>query len=663
MKLLSLFSGIGAFEKALDYLNINYQLVNYCEIDKYASKAYSLIHNVSEDMNLGDITKVDTTKLPKDIDLISYGFPCQDISLAGKQQGMFNDDGSKTRSGLFFEALRIIEDNKPKIAIAENVKNLVSKKFNAQFQVVLQSLEEAGYNNYWKVLNAKDYGIPQNRERVFIVSIRKDIDPGSFEFPKPFKLKLRLKDMLEDEVDEKYFLSDKMIEYIVANNEKWTDNNNKSLVNKSVASTINTGEGTRRCDASNYIVKGLPENTDIKLIQVGNLSGGKWDKINESCRKVYDPDGLAPTIHTCQGGNTEPKIIVSGKTNSEGQRSLILDEEGICNCLSATDYKQPKQILIREATKKGYAVAEEGDGVYLNRPQQKRGVVQKGMIQTIKCNGNDLGVVVAAAKRGRGEGWKQEIEVSDREVANAITTVSKDSMVALDGLRIRKLTPKECFRLMAFEDEDIDYLIENKISNTQLYKMAGNSIVVDVLKYIFKELFRVINIPLEVLERKDEFMKKTKLTINGYLLDRMFNIEKLVNNEPDLFNELCEKYPGEEGINWIEVGKKGKPIKKVVETPEIKEEPKTEEVSEPVQEVIEEPKQEFPEDFQPLYKVGEKLKIEYLDGKKRESITITSIHLNNDKTLYYYGYTIDETGEHKEMAEDWLVDHEVLQAA
>lgn len=432
--------------------------------------------------------------------------------------------------------------------------------------------------------------------------------------------------MLEDEVDEKYFLSDKMIEYIVANNEKWTGNNNKSLVNKSVASTINTGEGTRRCDASNCIVKGLPEDTDLKeAVRIG----GVFDKdgVKHQAGSVWDINGLSPTLDTMQGG-----------------------------------YRQPC-ILIREATKKGYAVAEEGDGVYLNRPQQKRGVVQKGMIQTIKCNGNDLGVVVAAAQRGRGEGWKQEIEVSDREVANAITTVSKDSMVALDGLRIRKLTPKECFRLMAFEDEDIDCLIENKISNTQLYKMAGNSIVVDVLKYIFKELFRVINIPLEVLERKDEFMKKTKLTINGYLLDRMFNIEKLVNNEPDLFNELCEKYPGEEGINWIEVGKKGKPIKKVVETPEIKEEPKTEEVSEPVQEVIEEPKQEFPEDFQPLYKVGEKLKIEYLDGKKRESITITSIHLNNDKTLYYYGYTIDETGEHKEMAEDWLVDHEVLQAA
>lgn len=166
MKLLSLFSGIGAFEKALENLKIPYELVNYCEIDKYASKAYSLIHNVSENMNLGDITKIDTSKLPKDIDLITYGFPCQDISLAGKQKGMFNEDGSKTRSGLFFEALRIIEDTKPKVCIAENVKNLVSKKFSDQFQIVLQSLEKigGGYNNYYKVLNAKDYGIPQNKE-------------------------------------------------------------------------------------------------------------------------------------------------------------------------------------------------------------------------------------------------------------------------------------------------------------------------------------------------------------------------------------------------------------------------------------------------------------------------------------------------------------------
>ena len=108
VKLLSLFSGIGAFEKALDNLKINYELVNYCEFDKYASKAYSLIHNVAESGNLGDITKVDETILPKDIDLITYGFPCQDISLAGQLKGLFNEDGTKTRSGLFFDALRII---------------------------------------------------------------------------------------------------------------------------------------------------------------------------------------------------------------------------------------------------------------------------------------------------------------------------------------------------------------------------------------------------------------------------------------------------------------------------------------------------------------------------------------------------------------------------
>ena len=139
MKLVSLFSGIGAFEKALDNLKIPYELVGYCEIDKYASKSYSAIHNVPESMNLGDITKIDEKALPKDIDLITYGFPCQDISLAGKQKGLFNEDGTQTRSGLFFEALRIIEETKPKIAIAENVKNLLSKKFNAQFQIVLAS--------------------------------------------------------------------------------------------------------------------------------------------------------------------------------------------------------------------------------------------------------------------------------------------------------------------------------------------------------------------------------------------------------------------------------------------------------------------------------------------------------------------------------------------
>ena len=156
IKYLSLFSGIGAFEKALQRLEIPYELVGYCEIDKYASKAYSLLHSVPESMNFGDITQLDETQLPDDIDLITYGFPCQDISLAGQQKGLLNDDGTKTRSGLFFDALRIIEHTQPQIAIAENVKNLTSQKFSEQFDTVLSSLENVGYNNYWKVLNAKE---------------------------------------------------------------------------------------------------------------------------------------------------------------------------------------------------------------------------------------------------------------------------------------------------------------------------------------------------------------------------------------------------------------------------------------------------------------------------------------------------------------------------
>lgn len=214
LNVLSLFSGIGAFEKALDNLGISYNLLAYCEIDKHASKAYSLIHDVPEDKNLKDVTKVDMLDILDDVDLITYGFPCQDISNAGKQKGFTDEDGNRTRSGLFFEALRIIDDYRPKFAIAENVKALVSKKFTEEFNIILESLEEVGYNNYYAVLNAKDYGIPQNRERVFIISIRKDIDKG-FEFPQPVPLELRLKDLLEENVDESFYLRDDTVNKLV----------------------------------------------------------------------------------------------------------------------------------------------------------------------------------------------------------------------------------------------------------------------------------------------------------------------------------------------------------------------------------------------------------------------------------------------------------------
>lgn len=316
MKVLSLFSGIGAFEKALERMDINYELVNFCEFDKYATKSYCAIHGVDESMNLGDITKVDETKLPKDIDLVTYGFPCQDISLAGKQKGLFNDDGSQTRSGLFFEALRIIETTKPKIAIAENVKNLVGKKFKDQFEIVLNSLEEAGYNNYWQVLNAKDFGVPQNRERVFIVSIRKDLDNGSFTFPKAFPLKLRLKDMLDDEVDEKFYLKETG-KFFIKNSFTQEENGNGFRFephvkqNANLAKTITTRAGGRMddnfvmdvdCDAETFKF-----DSTNKLIQVAQIYPNSG---NPQAGRIYNAEGISPSLDTCSGGNRMPKVTM-----------------------------------------------------------------------------------------------------------------------------------------------------------------------------------------------------------------------------------------------------------------------------------------------------------------------------------------------------------------
>lgn len=360
IKYLSLFSGIGAFEKALVNQGIDFELVGFSEIDKYASKAYSLIHGVSEDLNFGDITKIDETKLPE-VDFITYGFPCQDISIAGLQKG-FEDDGEKTRSGLFFDALRIIEHCQPKVAIAENVKNLTSKKFSEQFDIVLNSLEEAGYNNYWTILNAKDYGVPQNRERVFIVSIRKDQDHHLFQFPEAYPLGKRLKDVLEEVVDEKYIITEDGLKYmnrqVKGGRTHWDFSHHNDSDNE-----------VANCLTAN-MMKGVPYNVLIdrtdRIIQVGNCRPTKTRQ-NPNQGRIYAPEGVAPTLNCATGGNREPHVAL--------------------------------------------------------------------------------------------------------------------------GKVIRKLTPKECFRLMGFDDSDCQILTDNKISNTQLYKQAGNSIVVDVAEELLCMMF------------------------------------------------------------------------------------------------------------------------------------------------------------------------------
>ena len=193
IKLLSLFSGIGAFEEALKEIGIDFDLVNYCEFDDKIAKCYSLIHNEPLSKNLGDINKVDETSLP-DFDLMTFGFPCQTFSIAGKREG-FNDE---TRGNLFFESVRIAKYKQPKYMIAENVKGLLSHDKGETFRIVIETLNKIGYNTYWKVIKSTDFDIPQARERVFIVCIRKDIDNKNFNFPEGRQTDKTVKDILEN---------------------------------------------------------------------------------------------------------------------------------------------------------------------------------------------------------------------------------------------------------------------------------------------------------------------------------------------------------------------------------------------------------------------------------------------------------------------------------
>lgn len=487
MKLLSLFSGIGAFEKALDNLGIPYELVGYCEIDKWASKSYAAIHNVTEDMNLGDITKVDEKALPKGIDLVTYGFPCQDISLAGKQKGLFNEDGTQTRSGLFFEALRIIEETKPRIAIAENVKNLVGKKFKEQFKIVLDSLEAAGYNNYWKVLNAKDYGVPQNRERVFIVSIRKDIDTGRFEFPKGFPLELRLKDVLEEEVDEQYYCSSVLLNGFAEHRKKHSEKGNGfGAVVKDKDSIANTIPARYYKDGKECLIQEPFVTIDGDLVKIreataqGYAEAVEGDTINleqpnSKTRRGRVGKQVAQTL------TTTPNQAVIEPMALDEQNGYIRKDG--CVGTITTDGSSPKKnnrIIEMPCSTRGSQVAST-----IRSTIYKQG--ERNIMQNIENGLGYEGVIEAINAMPDGTCRTLKNQYHKTSKANFERTSTFGATGVTDGLRIRKLTPRECFRLMGFDDNDFEKA-EAANSNTQLYKQAGNSIVVSVVAYIIAEL-------------------------------------------------------------------------------------------------------------------------------------------------------------------------------
>lgn len=434
IRLFSLFSGIGAFEKALERLKIPYELVGFSEIDKFAIESYCAIHNVSKEKNYGDIKNIDADTLP-DFDLLTWGFPCQDVSIAGKMEGI---EEGKTRSGLYFEGYRILKAKMPKYSVIENVKNLTGKRFKKQFDSILKDLSDLGYTNYWKVLNAKNFGIPQNRERVFIISIRNDIAKSNFSFPQKVPLLWKLKDLLENKVDEKYYLSEKAIGRLIRRNNKLI----REMKNPNISSCIVAGYYKMDGRNNQYIA-------DDKVKKICGLYDNEKEK--HQAGSIYDTNGLAPTLtNMASGGNKQPYILVN------------------------------------EGTKIGYVKATEGDSINIAYPNNlgKRGRVGKEVSQTILTSPNiavleNTNKIIDINKCKKMYNPYNDKVITDIAPTQTSTcgciTSSSTVLISEDGenyFRIRKLTPLECFRLMGFDDEDFYKTKSIGTSDTQLYKQA-----------------------------------------------------------------------------------------------------------------------------------------------------------------------------------------------
>jgi len=475
IKVGSDFSGVGAFNQALNRLGITYEEVFACDMDKYARQTF--IENYGEPKYYP--TDVYEREIPVDpLTIYMSSPPCQAFSLAGKRKG--KDD---LRGILFFNSLEFIQKNKPRYFIFENVKGLLSDDAGNTFNEWLNYLggksingnavmfpyqDSVPYHIYWKVLNAKNFGVPQNRERVFIVGIRDDSD-NKFMFPKEFALDKKLKDILEPEVLEKFTLSENAIfkcmksqankdilikevpdiskcivagyykitfdgQYIKVNSnlekyyvsEKMLDtmlvakNRNDKAGNgfgfkvkdeEETANCITTGVGKMR-NTDNFlpIKSANADGFDYPKVK-HKLSGGKWDKTHEQSRRVYDDNGIAPTIQTCDGGGTHPKVAVT------------YNIKRLNETIEKHDLK-PGEIKMLDTYNKT---------IHDDCP-------------TLKAREND-----------------------DKKLWT--------------GFKIRRLTPRECFRLMDFPDT-----FTWSVSDTQAYKQAGNSIVVSCLYHIIKNL-------------------------------------------------------------------------------------------------------------------------------------------------------------------------------
>ena len=546
IRILEFFSGVGMQRMAFDKLGVNYESVGTSEIDIPAILSYAAIHdgllesdetfeyptkeemlnylserNIGLDFKtgkvklpknlnkikqlyravilskcLGDISKINPSELP-DFDFMTYSFPCQSISVSGRTEGIIR---GQTRSGLLYECEKVIEHKRPKYLLLENVKNLVGKQFKPQFDEWLEYLESLGYINYWKVLNSKSFGVPQNRERVFVLSILGEHDP--YEFHSGFELGVRLKDILESNVDEKYYLSEEVQDRFKPN-DKFKDMSGNIV--GTTAPDFRTIGQRDLCYQENGIMGALVA-TDykqpkqiIELTQVGTLEGK-----HEQSSRVYSEDGIIPTLmagsrKSCTGGYVSPKIAVEriggcfDTDTSTHQAGSVYDKNGLSPTLDTMQggYRQPCITVVGELNCDGWHDIEkrvhstDGLGVCIETRNRAKYIENP---EPLIC-----------ASRGRNPKnpsdckydaqYEQRLEINYSGASNTITTVQKDNYVLETNFRIRKLTPKECWRLMGIDDECFDKA-QQVNSNSQLYKQAGNGIVVDVLYYIFKELFK-----------------------------------------------------------------------------------------------------------------------------------------------------------------------------
>lgn len=446
---VSLFSGIGGFEQALNKLGGTCVMAS--EIDKFANQAYETLYGHA---TVGDVTKIEAADVP-DHDLLVGGFPCQAFSVAGKRLG-FED----TRGTLFFEMARIAKAKKPKAILAENVKGLVGHDKGRTLNVIIQTLCDIGYTVDFNVLNSKYFGVPQNRERIFIIAIRDDlikpeawkiegtnvvakgkrriaqldgVKTFNFDWPPQTEVTTRLRDILEDNVDEKYYLSEEKTAKLVAklsedNRQKFSEVDNKRIVQLN-GDRDNPGLSTNENEA--YTVPANPMSDRGQLLQEPQMLGHIDLNGHDLLKRVYSAEGVSPTLTTMGGGNTEPKIAEEQEYSWEDEFRIRREEQEI----------RPVLTPDRET----------------------------------KCQ--------------NGRRFKDDGEES-------FTLTAQDRHGVATGIpphyRIRKLTPLECFRLQGFPNEAHQALVDAGISNSQLYKMAGNAVTVNVIDAIGRRLLPLI---------------------------------------------------------------------------------------------------------------------------------------------------------------------------